>query len=58
MIEHCVACGQRLPSARLLCANCLLPIGKRDSWTHDAHSRAVHRNCDEPTGWPKLKARP
>lgn len=50
----CLACGQLLPSKRLLCANCREPIRKRDSWYHDVQSRAVHNNCAEPKGFAPL----
>lgn len=51
---RCLACDQLLPSSRLLCANCWAPIGKRDRWTHDAHMRAVHKDCQMPTGYPPI----
>ena len=51
----CMACGRPFPLDRLLCANCRQPIQKRDRWHHDEFSRAVHLDCDQPTGYPPVK---
>jgi predicted amidophosphoribosyltransferase len=55
--DLCPTCKQALPRERLLCANCQQPIDMKNGhrWHHDGWSRAVHVNCSQPTGWPKLK---
>lgn len=59
--RRCGACKQVLPSpkkARRICSRCREPITRHHKWHHifdQVAYRVVHRHCDNPKGYTKLK---
>lgn len=55
-MKTCPTCGRPIPEPnrpKKVCWRCRRPIGRHDKWIFDDDSRPVHRNCEDPRGYPQ-----